>query len=186
MSRAFIIHGWGSGPDKDWIPWMTSALNNKGYETVVPLMPDTEIPKINPWVSKLSQLVGNTDPTDIFIGHSIGCQTILRLLEKLPSPQKVKKVLLIAPWFELTNLEDDQMWQIADPWLKTPINFSQVVNKANEFITVFSDNDPWVPFDINLQLFKERLNPTIITLSHRGHFTQDEGITQIPELLDLI
>lgn len=186
MFRAFVVHGWGGSPNNDWMPWVTKELENKGYEVSTPLMPDTDNPQIEAWVSKLTELVGETRVTDIFIGHSIGCQTILRFLEKLPSNKKVGKVILVAPWFELTNLENDEMWQIADPWLESQIDFSRIVGKANSFVTFFSDNDGWVPININMKLFKERLNPEVIVLNNKGHFTQDEGILEIPEILNLI
>ena len=185
MTRVFLIHGWGGSPDKDWLPWFIFVLKKKEYEVIAPQMPNTDNPQIGLWVDKLTELVGQVRESDIFVGHSIGCQTILRFLEKLPIHQKINKVILVAPWFELTNLGDAAAWAIADPWIKTSINFSNISNKASLFITVFSDNDPWVPIDINRRLFKARLNPKIIVLKNRGHFTQDEGITEIPELLEL-
>ena len=53
--RAFIIHGWGGNPNKDWIPWVVLQLKEKGYEVRAPLMPDTDYPQIEPWVSKPSR-----------------------------------------------------------------------------------------------------------------------------------
>lgn len=96
------------------------------------------------------------------------------------------KVILVAPWFELTNLESDEMWRIADPWLKSQIDFSKILNKSNTYVTIFSNNDGWVPIEANLKLFKEKLNPKIIVLKNKGHFTADEGILEIPEILELI
>ena len=186
MTRVFLIHGWGGSPGKDWLPWFIPTLTEKGYEVIAPQMPETDNPQIELWVNKLSELVGQARESDILVGHSIGCQAILRFLEKLPHGQKVNKVILVAPWFELTNLENEAAWQIADPWIKTPISFQKIISHANSFTTIFSTNDSWVPLDINLQLFKERLNPKIIILKNRGHFTKEEGVTSIPELLNLI
>ena len=41
-------------------------------------------PRIQKWVSKLAQTVGDADKQTYFVGHSMGCQTIVRYLEKLP------------------------------------------------------------------------------------------------------
>ena len=81
-TRIFLIHGWGGSPRGDWLPWAKDELENRGYEVVTPLMPNTNIPEISAWVTHLSTLVGQIRSSDIFIGHSIGCQTILRYLEK--------------------------------------------------------------------------------------------------------
>ncbi len=99
---------------------------------------------------------------------------------------KADKVILVAPWLTLSNLDNDEMWRIADPWLKTPINFADIQPKANKFIAIFSDNDPWVPYLENKQQFRDKLNPEIITLAGKGHITSDEGITELPELLSLL
>lgn len=179
--RIYLIHGWGGSPNNDWLPWAKTELENRGYEVIVPNMPGTDTPVIEAWVNHLTELVGEIKSNDIFIGHSIGCQTILRYLEK--SKGKANKVVLVAPWFTLSNLSDNEAWNIADPWIKTPINFDDIKSKANKFIAVFSDNDPWVPYQENLQLFKEKLNPKIITLHNHGHITADEGFTELPELL---
>lgn len=183
-SRIILIHGWGGSPQSDWIPWLTSKLELQGYEVITPLMPDTDNPQITPWVERLVEVVGTPKPTDVFIGHSIGCQTVLRYLEK--ARVKVDKVILVAPWFTLTNLEDDEARAIADPWVKTPIDFSKIKSNYQSMTTIFSDNDPWVPYQENVQLFRNNFDPKIITLHNKGHITGDEGSTQLSELLSLI
>lgn len=185
-TRIFLIHGWGGKPTNDWLPWAKTIFSKKGYEVIAPSMSDSDHPRITPWVEKLKRLVGNPRKTDIFIGHSIGCQTILRYLETLSPDQQIAKAILIAPWLELSNLETEEGWKIADPWLKGSINFPIVKTMSKSFITIFSDNDPWVPMDKNVSLFKEKLSPKIVVLKNRGHFTEDEGIKEIAELLDLV
>lgn len=182
--RIFLIHRWGSSPRNDWLPWAIKELEGRGYEVIAPDMPDTDHPKIKPWVDTLSQLVGTPHETDIFIGHSIGTQTILRYLQTIDV--QVRKVILVAPWFTLTNLEDSESWATAAPWTETPMDYTLIKSKAKVFITIFSDNDPWVPYAENKQLFVERLNPRVITLHNLGHITADEGVTELPALLDLL
>ena len=183
-SRVFLIHGWGGSPQRDWLPWAKIELEKKVYDVIVPSMPDTDTPVIEPWVSYLDKLVGELRPDDILIGHSIGCQTILRYLEKTKGV--ANKVILVAPWFTLTNLENDEAWRVADPWFTTPIDFSKVKSKAKSFITIFSDNDSWVPYQENRQMFEEKLGPQVITLHNRGHITGEEGSVELPELLPLL
>ena len=185
-TRVFIIHGWGGNPNKDWIPWVKSQLETKGFEVLAPAMPDTDNPQIKPWVNKLSEVIKEPQKQDVLIGHSIGCQTILRFLVALPENQNVSKVVLVAPWFKLTNLEDDEAWKIADPWIKSPIIYSKVKSKADSFIAVFSDNDQWVPLKENKELFEKNLRPRIIVLHNKGHFTEEEGVKELPEILRLL
>lgn len=185
MRRIFLIHGWGGSPQGDWLPWANKVLTEVGYDVYVPEMPDTNHPKIDPWVNKLTKVVASPKSNDIFIGHSIGCQTILRYLEKLGEGQKVNKIILIAPWWYLT-LGKDEDPKVAEPWLKSFVDFEKVKERANTYVCVFSDNDPFVPFKKNLEFFKENLNPDIVIKSGLGHFTADEGSTKIEFLIDII
>lgn len=188
MKRVIIVHGWGGSPNgKDWIPWAKEKLEEKGYEVIMPLMPDSLNPKIETWVPFLSQIVGSPQNTDIFIGHSIGCQTILRYLETLEDGQKVDKIILVAPWgASLVNLDDSEDEETAKPWLETPINWEKIKTKANSFVALFCDNDPYVPLGENKPVFEEKLGVKSIIQHNQGHFTEDDGTKELPILLELL
>lgn len=185
--RVIIVHGWEKGPESDWFPWAKKELEKLGYEVSVPEMPDTDAPKIEAWVSKLQEVAGEVDENTILIGHSIGCQTILRFLERLPEGQMVNKVICAGGWFSLTEeaVPTDEEKEIAKPWLETPINFKKVKKMANSFVAIFSDNDPYVPLE-NSEIFKEKLGSEVVIEHHQGHFNEEVGITELPILLKFI
>ena len=88
--RVFIIHGWeGNANSKDWIPWLSRKLKSRGFKVNAPNMPNTNEPKIRSWVRYLEKRVGKPDSETYFVGHSLGCQAILRYLETLPDGVKV-------------------------------------------------------------------------------------------------
>lgn len=87
--RAFIIHGWSGSPGEGWLPWLGRELEQRDFSVVRPAMPSTDAPKINAWVEHLRDIVGFVDAHTYFVGHSIGCQTILRYLETLPRDSRV-------------------------------------------------------------------------------------------------
>src|SRR3990167_2272108 len=118
MARVFIIHNWGGGPLSAWYPWIQEQLEKLGHRVYIPAMPDTERPVIEKWTGYLSSELRDPDESVFLVGHSIGCQTILRWLEDLPQPHKLGGVLLIAPWLHLNNL-DAEAQTIARPWLDT-------------------------------------------------------------------
>ncbi len=185
MARAIVIHGWGGSPKNDWMPWIKKALKEKGYEVFVPEMPNTEHPKIIPWVKKLKETIGEVRSDDILIGHSIGCQTILRYLETLDTKQKVKSVILVAPW-QFLILDENEEQTDANPWLNAPNDLGKVKDKAKKFVAIFSSNDPFVPLKENEEYYKENLNPKIIIKKKMGHFTTSDGISELPFLMDLL
>lgn len=185
MKRVFIIHGWGGNPETDWLPWLKTELENKNFKVEIPSMPDSSHPKIDSWVSYLSKLVKTPNENTYFIGHSIGCQTILRYLEKLPENIHVGGVILVAPWFNLKEETWDEVYtkEIANPWINTPIDFEKIKEHTNKFVAIFSDNDPYVSFKENSEVIKSQLNAKIIIEKQKGHISGEDNVTELPVVL---
>lgn len=182
--RTFVVHGWDGGSDKDWLPWIKRELSGKGYEVNLLSMPTPEYPKIETWVPYLAKAIGEPSKNTILIGHSMGCQTILRYLESLSEGRRVDKVILVAGFGSyLTGLTDEEKF-VAKPWLETPIDFNKVRTKANNFVAIFSDNDPYVPLEENAKTYKEKLGAEIIIKHNMGHFKGDDGVTELPIVLN--
>ncbi len=189
MKRIFLIHGWDGSPEEPMHKWIKKILGEKGFCVYVPEMPNADKPEIKAWIKKIAEVVGQLNKEDIFIGHSVGCQAVLRYLEKLNKEEKTKKVILIAPWMHLDKQtieeEGEEVIEIAKPWEKIPINFEKVKSHCKKFIAIFSDNDPYVPLS-NIDLFKKRLNAKTLILKNKGHFDPSHNIDKLPELLNFI
>lgn len=187
MKKVIIIHGWGGSPDEPLLRWLKSELEKNGFEVVVPEMPNSEKPEIETWVFKLKEIVEVPDKDTILVGHSIGCQTILRYLEKLHPASRVGGVVFIAPWLSLSNLESDEEWRVADPWLNTPIRETDVIKHIPKITAIFSDNDPYVPSE-NIEVFKKKFNDNIkVIVEHeKGHFTADDGVEKLESAMNAI
>lgn len=185
MKKVILVHGWGGYVEEGWFPWLTTSLEKEGFEVVVPEMPDTDHPKIDQWVNYLQKTVEHFDRDTYFVGHSIGCQAILRFLEKSKGG-KSGGVIMVAPWMELFKLETDEEEEIAMKWRETPIDFEEVKKKAERFFAIFSDNDPCVPLGVNLEIFANKLSAEILIEKSKGHFSGDDGIYKLPTVLDII
>ena len=186
-----IVHGWGASPKSDWLAWLKKELERKGASVIVPAMPRTNHPIIKAWVSHLESVIrkaGSAHKDLILVGHSIGCQAILRTLEKSPSPSalRIKGVALVAPWFTLKNLEGPGEEAIAKPWLATPIDLAKAMYRIGKLTAFFSTNDPLVPFPENKKRFGaafQAIHPRIIVMKGKGHFNALDGVREFPALL---
>jgi len=181
--KAVIVHGWGGSPKSDWYNWLRKELENRDWDVEVPEMPETMVPKIDKWVEQLKKAAGKVDENTYFIGHSIGCQTILRYLENLKG--KAGGCILVAGWFNLTENTWDENYthEIADPWLNTEIDLDKVKKKCRKIVAVFSNNDPYVPLT-DKEIYKEKLGAEIIILEGKGHVSGEDGVKQLPIVLD--
>lgn len=180
MKKAIIIHGWGGSPDEAWMPWLKNQLEQAGVEVTAPAMPDADEPVMEKWIPVVQKLLSTDPENTIAIGHSIGNQTILRALEKLPAGQKIKTALFVAPWFTLKGLEDEE-WPIANPWINTPIDLKNVENRfIHQPTAIFSDNDPVVPLDENQQKYKNEIGAHTIIEHNKGHISGGDNISDLP------
>lgn len=188
MQRIFLIHGWTGRPTRDFFPWAKEKLQKEGYEVFVPELPDPDFPKIKPWVEKIKEIVGELRTTDIFVGHSLGCKGVLQYLQTLPEDTKIEKVILIAGFEKLKDaafeaLED---WDTFKPWKEAPINYGKIKKMVGFCIALFSDNDPFVSYEGNYKVFKDKLGAEIILEHGMGHFSREDGVKSLPILLKLV
>ncbi len=180
MKRVIIVHGWDGYPEEGWFPWLKSSLQEKGFTVLVPQLPDPANPRITTWVPALAEAVGTPDEQTYFVGHSMGCQTILRYLETINTV--VGGAVFVAGWFDLQNLEDDEVREIAKPWITTPINLEKVRQMFPKSTLIISDNDPFNAFEENKKKF-EKLGSKIVVVPSAGHFTEDDGFKELPLVL---
>lgn len=178
MKKVYIVHGWGRNPHEKPLLWLKAELEKAGFDVFNPVMPDPEYPKINDWIRKLNETV-TTDGELFFVGHSIGCQTILRYLEQ--ADIKVNRAVLVAPWFDLkiNSYESDEDREIAKPWIETPIDFQKVKNACKEFVAIFSDNDYFVDEVVNGRILKDKLGAETILEHNKKHFSEGDGINEL-------
>jgi predicted alpha/beta hydrolase family esterase len=184
--RVIIAHGWDGYPEEGWFPWLKKELEKKGFEVLIPQLPDAANPKIQNWVPALAKAAGTPDKETYFVGHSMGCQTIARFLEKLPAGAEIGGAVFVAGFFKhLTNMEDDDVKEIARHWLTAPIDFKKVRLHLNRSVAIFSDNDPYVPLD-NQDDFKSKLGSDIIIEHKQGHFSGSTGTFKVPSVLESV
>jgi predicted alpha/beta hydrolase family esterase len=185
--RVFIAHGWDGTPQEGWFPWLKQELETKGFEVFVPQLPDTANPRIYNWVPALAQAVGTPDEQTYFVGHSMGCQAIVRYVETLPDGQKIGGAVFVAGFFKhLTGLEDDPAVQETDKhWLGAPIDLEKVKSHLPKSVAVFSDDDPWVPLD-NQDDFRDKLGSEIVIEHDKKHFSGSDGNVELPVALEKI
>lgn len=186
-NKVFIIHGWDGYPEEGWFPWLKKELESRGFDMVVPQLPKPDEPRIDPWVGKLKEIVTEPNENTYFVGHSMGNQAIARYLEGLSNEVMVGGAVFVAGFFKrLTNLEDDDVVRdVADEWLKSPIDLKKTKVHLKKSIAIFSDDDPYVPLD-NKDDFASILNSKVIIEQNKGHFSGSTGITELPIVLDAL
>ncbi|HUD07349.1 MAG TPA: alpha/beta hydrolase [Candidatus Saccharimonadales bacterium] len=182
MKRAIIIHCWGGNPDYAWYPWVKKELEKKGYEVIVPSMPETDMPKAALWVPKLKEIIGTPDEDLVLIGHSIGCATIMRYLESVDDGQKVGKVIFVA------GFTDNLGFGEIKNFFQYPINKKKIKKSVKRgIVAIQSDNDPYVPFSKFKDVLEADFDAKLVVKHGAGHMSgpvdDEESCLELPEVV---
>ncbi len=179
MKRCVLVHCWEGYPNYCWYPWVKKELEKKGFQVIVPEMPNTNNPKIKEWLPKLKEAVKEPDSNLYLVGHSLGCITILRYLESLKKDIKVAGVIMVAGFVDSLGYKE------IESFFQKPINYSKIKKHANKFIAIHSDNDPHVSLD-NSNIFKKKLGAKVIIKKNMNHFSgeieNEEACTKLPDV----
>ena len=183
MKKVVIIHCWEGYPDYCWYPQTKKELEDKGFEVIVPQMPETAMPRLSLWLPKLQELAPNPNENLYLVGHSAGVITIMRYLENLKENQQIGGVVFVA------GFTDDLGYKELSNFYESQLNFEKIKSGAKHFVAIHSDDDPYVSLKYG-DIFKEKLGAEVIIKHNMKHFSgagdNEESCTSLPEVAQAI
>lgn len=183
MKNALVLHGTGGYPTENWFDWLKIELEKKSWKVWVPQLPDCDKPnvfKYNDFIFSNKDWEFNEE--SVLIGHSSGSVEILSLLQHLPEGKKVDTCYLVGSF--KNNLD----WDALDELFLEPFDFDLIKTKANKFVFIHSDNDPYCPLE-HAEYLSEKLDGELVIKPGQFHFSigsAGERYKQFPELLEMI
>ena len=138
-------------------------------------MPDTEHPKMDAWVKQLAKTVGIPDKDCYFVGHSLGCITILRYLESLKG-QVVGGAVLVA------GFSDNLGFKEIDSFFAKPLDWKKIKSRCSKFTAIDSNTDRYVPLR-HAKIFREKLGAEAVVVKKMGHFSR---VKELPVVLEAV
>lgn len=177
MKNALILHGTDANPKANWFDWLKEQLEQSGYKVWVPQLPNAEHPDMNVYRKFIASSDFEFTPETLVVGHSSGAVAALSLLEALPEESKIDTVVMVGVYRpEQHNYSSNE-----------PIITDKVAGKANRFVFVHSDNDPYCPLD-DAKYFADTLNAELVILPDNDHFSYELNPkhNKLPELLDIL
>ncbi|MFH1785536.1 MAG: alpha/beta hydrolase [Candidatus Micrarchaeota archaeon] len=162
--QVFLFHCWGGDGKSCWSFWLTNRLKEKNISVLSPDFPDTNFPKLEKWLETIRSNQGKFDKKEdwVFIGHSLGCPTILRLLESFEKDEHVKKVILVAGFAKDLGIPDIKNF------VDQKFNWEKINSVCDEFVVINSDDDPFIELNEGERLAK-MLNTKLIVEHNGGH-----------------
>jgi uncharacterized protein len=183
MKNALILHGTDGSPTENWYEWLKLELEKSGYKVWVPKLPQPNKPSIrryNEFLLANKDWVFNDE--SIIIGHSSGAVAILGLLQALSGDKKIDSCYLVG------SFKNDLNWDALDELFINPFDLDLIKSKADKFIFIHSDNDPFCPLE-HAKYLSEKLGGDLIIKPGQFHFsisTAGEKYKEFPFLRDVI
>lgn len=70
-------------------------------------------------------------------------------------------------------------------FFKTPMPWEKIKKHCQKFVVVQSDNDPYVSF-VHGEALRDKLGAEYIVAPNMRHFSGDDGITEVPVILEAL
>lgn len=179
--KIFLFHCWGGDSRSCWSGSLADHFLAKGIPVIAPNFPDSNNPKIEKWLEEIRLNNPKFDQKDkwILVGHSLGCPTILRLLENFKEEERVKAIILVAGF-----AKDLGISQIKN-FVENEFNWSKIKSKTEKIIVINSDNDPFIDLEEGKRM-AQMLGAKFIIEHNAGHINEGSGFKKYPKLVELI
>lgn len=180
QKRALIFHGTMGSPDGNWFPWLKDELEKREWNVTVPTFPTPENHSLENWIKALKEQVSNLESIDLLVGHSLGANLILHVLEQsLCAPDKV---ILVGCTIANSNVAE---YNTLNKSFKKEFDWEAIRQNVSKAHILHGSDDPYVPIE-QAQTVAKELDINLKVIPNGGHLNAETGYDNFPLLLDLI
>ncbi|MDM3315957.1 alpha/beta hydrolase [Citrobacter sp. Cb220] len=140
--------------------------------------------KNNSTIHKAALKIGSSANTWL-IAHSPGCVTILLLLERLPEDEMPHSIILVSGFTESLPLWRQYGLTRMEEFTFPPVEMERIKKMIKHRYVIASLNDMIVPTEMSLRP-SQQLNAPFYARPDSGHFLGDDGVTELPLVLELL
>lgn len=176
IDRILVVPRWAGSPTSDFYPWLIEALQarfGRRLEVRALAMPEPGTPRIDTWPPAIVAEAGADRGAlrrTLLVGHSVGCQAVLRALAAMPEDVTVAGALLVAAWFRV-----DRPWETILPWMNEDFDLGRARAKTPWLDVLVSDDDPFTAdFERTAADFRARAGADVVVVPGAKHFNAAE------------
>lgn len=178
--RVYVVHGYGASPTRHWFPWLKESLSKQEIACKVLRMPDSSDPDPEAWIGHLSDNIEAPDEDTFFVGHSLGCVTLLKYLHRAKRDGQIGGLVLVSGFVQaLPNLPE------LDTFVTGELDYPQIVGLSEHRVVIASKNDETVPLSYSREL-ADKIHAEFFEAENGGHFLDIEGFTTLPVVYEAL
>ena len=180
MENYFIIHGSFSSPYSNWFSWLHDFLVEEGKSIYVPDFPiGVGYQNYENWSKLLKYYLdlGLINENTTIIGHSIAPIFISKFL--VENNVKVKKLIFVCGFNNYLGINEEYDAVNNSMYFD---NLVDVKKYSNEIICFYSDNDPYVKYEVE-KSFVDCIATEKILLPGAGHINAEAGFDTFEDIV---
>lgn len=183
MENYFIIHGSFGSPFGNWFRWLHDFIENKEKDVYVPSFPiGVKYQSYDNWSKLLKYYLdlGLINEGTTIIGHSIAPVFISKFLTE--NKIKVKKLIFVCGFNNYLGINKEY-----DTVNRTMYfdNLKDVKQYSNEIICFYSDNDPYVKYEVEKE-FANTVATEQIIMPKAGHINAESGYDTFEDIVSYL
>jgi len=176
MDNYIILHGSFGSCEGNWFPWLKEKLEEKNLKVEVPQMPvGVGNQNYENWSSEFSKL--DINENTIIIAHSIAPVFVCKYL--INNKIKVKKLIFVCGFNNYLGI-NEEFDTVNKPMFID--NLSDVKEYCNDIVCYYSDNDPYVKFEVEKD-FADTISNRQYVVEGAGHINSESGYTKFEDIL---
>lgn len=178
--RVFIVHGYQGWPQKNWFPWLTQQLAEKGVKARALTLPHPNAPELEQWLGTLEREITAPDANTYLVAHSLGCITTLQYLMRAPLHEPIGGFVLVSGFDrKIPGLS------LLDGFTRDPLDFAKLQRLAPHRAVLSARDDSIVPFAYTEDL-AHKLQADFYPRDHGNHFMDSDGFMSLPQVLEIL
>lgn len=178
-----LIHGSFGSPFSNWIPYLRREIEKRNLEVYTPDFPTgVGYQNYNNWSNVLksylnAEILGENT---ILFAHSIAPVFLCKFL--VENKIKVKRLVFVCGFNNYLGINEEYDTVNKSMYFD---NLSDVKNYCNDIVCFYSDNDPYVKYDVEKE-FADTITDNQIMISGGGHLNSESGYEEFSELIKYI
>ncbi len=178
-----LLHGSFGTPYSNWLPWLYEVLTRENKNVLTPTFPiGIGLQNYENWENLMNYYfnLGYLNETTTIVAHSIAPIFIIHYL--LEHEIKVKKLIFVCGFNNYFGINEEYDTVNKSMYCD---NIEIIHNFCSKIICFYSDNDPYVKYDIEKN-FADLVADKQILIKNSGHLNAESGYTKFNELLEYL
>lgn len=183
MGNYFIIHGSFGSPFGNWFSWLQDFIVSEEKQVYVPHFPiGVGYQNYENWSRLLKCYldIGLINENTTIIAHSSAPAFISKFLTE--NKIKVKKLIFVCGFNNYLGINEEYDAVNESMYFD---NLEDVRQYADDIICFYSDNDPYVKYEVEKD-FADRIATKQIMLPKAGHINSESGYDTFEDILSYI